>query len=50
MNNALLLRTKEQTDIPIEQTKMKAQEKLDFKVKRQMETFFSFIIFFEGGK
>ena len=39
MNNALLLRTKKQTDKPIAQTKIKAQEKLDFKLKRQMETF-----------
>ena len=36
----MLLLNKEHTDTPIEQTKIKAQEIFEFKLNKQMETFF----------
>ena len=39
MNNELLLSIKEPTNTFIEQTKTKPQETLEFKMKKQMETF-----------
>ena len=39
MNNELLLLLKKHTDSLIEQTKTKTQETLEFKMKKQMETF-----------
>ena len=39
MNNELLLLMKKHTDSLIEQTKTKTQETLEFKMKKQMQTF-----------
>ena len=39
MNNELLLLIKKHTDTLIEQTKMKPQEALDFKMNKQLPTF-----------
>ena len=39
MNNELLLLIKKQTDTIIEQTKTKPQETVEFKMKKQMQTF-----------
>ena len=39
MNNELLLLIKKQTDRLIEQTKTKTRETLEFKMKKQMQTF-----------
>ena len=39
MNNELLLLNKKHTDTLIEQTKTKPQETLEFKMKKQMQTF-----------
>ena len=39
MNNELLLLPKKRTDTLIEQTKTKPQETLEFKMKKQMQTF-----------
>ena len=39
MNNEMLLLIKKHTDILIEQTRMKPQETLEFKMNRQMQTF-----------
>ena len=39
MNNELLLLIKKHTDTLIEQTKTKAQETLEFKMNKQMQTF-----------
>ena len=39
MNNQLLLLIKKHTDTLIEQTKRKPQETLDFKMKKQLQTF-----------
>ena len=52
MNNELLLLIKKHTDTLIEQTKTRAQETLEFKMNKQMQTF-SFnppINLFEEGK
>ena len=40
MNNKLLLLFKKHTDTLIEQTKTKPQETLEFKMNKQMQTFF----------
>ena len=52
MNNELLLSIKQHTDVFIEQTRTKPQETLEFKLKKQMETFSLNppIILFEEGK
>ena len=52
MNKELLLLIKKHTDTLIEQTKTKAQETLEFKMKKQMQTFSSNppINLFEEGK
>ena len=39
MNNELLLLMKKHTDTLIEQTKTKPQETIEFKIKKQMQTF-----------
>ena len=39
MNNELLLLIKKHTDILIENTKTRAQETLEFKMNKQMQTF-----------
>ena len=39
MNNELLLSIKKHTDTLIEQTKTKPQKTLEFKMKKQMQTF-----------
>ena len=39
MNNELLLLTKKHTDTLIEQTRTKPQETLEFKMNKQMQTF-----------
>ena len=39
MNNELLLLNKKDTDTPIEQTKAKPQETLDFKLNEEIESF-----------
>ena len=39
MNNELLLLIKKHTNTLIEQTKMKPQETLEFKLNKQMQTF-----------
>ena len=39
MNNELLLLTKKHTDTLIQQTKTRPQEKLEFKMNKQMQTF-----------
>ena len=39
MKNELLLLNKEHTDTLIEQTKIKPQETLQFKINKQMQTF-----------
>ena len=39
MNNGLLLLSKKHTDTPIQQTKTKPQETLEFKMNKQMQTF-----------
>ena len=39
MNNELLLLVKKHTDTLVEQTKTRPQETLEFKMKKQMQTF-----------
>ena len=40
MNNELLLLIKKHNDTLIEQTKTKSQETLEYKMNKQMQTFF----------